>query len=325
MVQKLVLIDGHAIIHRAYHALPPLTSSSGQLVNAVYGFVSMLLRVIEGLKPSYLAVCFDLPIPTFRHEAYIAYQAKRPVMDKELSGQIELVHEVVEAAGIPIYTSPGFEADDVIGTLARQAAKTQNAKRKTQNRGVIEVIIVTGDRDILQLVNKNVKVYMTIRGLADAKLFNEKEVEEYMGIKPEQIVDYKALTGDASDNYPGVPGIGPKTAIGLLEKYNNLEILYRKMKDGGWKLEGVAPAAAQKLKEGEDAAMLSQNLAQIRTDAPVELDLEKAKLGDLAKNEKFIEKLREFRFRSLVSRLDIDKDIEKRKAQKKHNGQMGLL
>ena len=345
-MQRLVLIDGHAIIHRAYHALPPLTSSSGQLVNAVYGFVSMLLRVIEELKPTHMAVCFDLPGPTFRHEAYIAYQAKRPVMDKELSGQIELVHEVVEAAGIPIYTAAGFEADDVIGTLAGQSKSKFKSK-------IDEVVIVTGDRDILQLVSgptsprlrgaSKVKVYMTIRGLAEAKMFDEKEVEEYIGIKPEQIIDYKALIGDSSDNYPGVPGIGPKTAVGLLKKYASLDILYRKMEGarldstssarrGGWKLEGITPAVVQKLKEGKEAAMLSQNLAQIRTDAPVELDLERAHLRDLRENEGFIEKLRELRFKSLVARLDSARlgrlnsgNPPSRKATEGRGGQMGLL
>ncbi len=305
MAKRLVLIDGHAIIHRAYHALPPLTSSSGQLVNAVYGFASMLLRVIEELKPTHMAVCFDLPGPTFRHEAYIGYQAKRPVMDKELSSQIELVHEVVTAAGIPIYIAPGFEADDVLGTLARQAART-------------EVVIVTGDRDILQLVGGRVKVYMTIRGLADAKMFGEKDVEEYIGVKPSQIVDYKALIGDSSDNYPGATGIGPKTALSLLGQFDNIENIYKN-------LDKIPGKVAGKLKDGHDGAILSQNLAQIRTDAPVELDLEKAKLSDLAKNEKFVEKLREFRFRSLVARLGEPASAKVSARQGKTNGQMGLI
>lgn len=327
-MNRLVLLDGHAIIHRAYHALPPLTSSSGQLVNAVYGFVSMLLRVVDKLKPTYLAVCFDLPGPTFRHEAYIAYQAKRPIMEKDLSDQIELVHEVVEAAGIPIYTAPGFEADDVIGTLAEQA------KIKFKSK-ITEVVIVTGDRDILQLVSgptslklrgaSKVKVYMTIRGLTEARMFDEKEVEEYMGIKPSQIVDYKALIGDSSDNYPGVPGVGPKTAIGLLKEYGSLDILYQKMESRKWKIEGIALRVAQKLQEGKEAAILSQKLAEIRTDAPVELDLERAKLGDLRENEGFIEKLKELRFKSLVGRLSGPASTKVSARQGKTNGQMGLI
>lgn len=325
--KRLVLIDGHAIIHRAYHALPPLTSPGGQQTNAVYGFISMLFRVITELKPAYLAVAFDLPVPTFRHEAYIAYQAQRPHMEQEMKDQIELVHEVVEAAGIPIYTAPGFEADDVIGTLARQVVqgKTQNAKRKTVE--VDEVIIVTGDRDMLQLVNDKTKIYAPIKGLTEARLFDRKAVKEYLGIRPEQIVDYKALIGDQSDNYPGVRGIGPKTAVELLKKYGSLGNVFKALGTRHWALGKFSSNIKEKLERGYDSAILSQKLARISTDAPVELDLKHARFKALGENERFISKLKELGFKSLVRRLTGEEEVNQKVKSKrqKQNGQMGLI
>lgn len=333
--KRLVLIDGHAIIHRAYHALPPLTSPGGQQTNAVYGFVSMLFRVITELKPAYLAVAFDLPVPTFRHEAYIAYQAHRPHMEQEMKDQIELVHGVVEAAGIPIYTAPGFEADDVIGTLAFQAvsrADSRGSKTRIDADRVDEVIIVTGDRDMLQLVNDKVKIYAPMKGLSEARIFDKDAVKEYIGIAPEQIVDYKALIGDQSDNYPGVPGIGPKTAIALLKKYGTLKNIY-KVISKKQKAKSIKPLMLEKLEKGHEAAVLSQKLARISTDAPVALDLEQARFQDLAKNEKFIQKLKELGFRSLVKRLTGEEEVKQKEKslpvqtgkRQKTNGQMGLI
>lgn len=320
-LKRLVLIDGHAIIHRAYHALPPLTSPGGQQTNAVYGFVSMLFRVITELKPDFLAVAFDLPVPTFRHEAYIAYQAHRPHMEQEMKNQIELVHEVVEAAGIPIYTAPGFEADDVIGTLARQCT-VQREKGKRAD----EVIIVTGDRDMLQLVNDKVRVYVPIKGLSEARVFDKKEVKEYIGLSPEQIVNYKALIGDQSDNYPGVPGIGPKTAVELLKKYGSLGNVFKTLGTRHWALGKFSSNIKEKLERGYDSAMLSQKLAKIATDAPVALNLENAKFERLEKSEKFIQKLRELGFKSLVRRLTGEEVKQKGKSKRqKGNGQMGLI
>ena len=220
-MKRLVLIDGHAILHRAYHAFPKtLTTSRGELVNAVYGFTRMLLKVIEDLKPTYLAVAFDIAKPTFRHQEFIGYQAHRPAMEAEMEGQIERVYQVVRTLNIPIFTAEGYEADDVIGTLADQAAK-----RRT------ETVIVTGDKDIMQLVKGRVKVYTPVKGFSGAKIFSQKEVKELLGVKPKQIVDYKALVGDSSDNYPGVHGIGPKTAVKLLKKYRDLDTIYKKIEE----------------------------------------------------------------------------------------------
>lgn len=227
-MNKLVLIDGNAILHRAFHALPPLTTKRGEPINAVYGLVSMLLRVIQDLKPTHIAVAFDEKEPTFRHIALPTYQAQRPAMANELSSQFGKARDFLTAAGIPVYSKPGFEADDVIGTLAEKAGEN--------------VVIVTGDRDQLQLVSdkKNIKLYMPISGLANAKLFGEAETIERMGVPPNQIDDYKALVGDASDNYSGIPGVGPKTAISLLTKYGTIGGIYENLKELPENYEGKA-------------------------------------------------------------------------------------
>ncbi|KKR39497.1 MAG: polymerase protein, partial [Candidatus Woesebacteria bacterium GW2011_GWB1_40_101] len=222
-MSKLILIDGNAILHRAYHALPPLTSKKGEPIGAVYGFISMLLRVVQDLKPTHITVAFDTAKPTFRHVAYVGYQAQRPRVDSELGSQFKIAKEVLESFGIPTFAAPGFEADDVIGTLAFQAL--------TINHQPLEIIIVTGDRDLLQLVDEKTKVYMPIKGLTDAKLFGKDEVVERLGVNPEQVVDYKALVGDQSDNYSGVSGVGPKTTISLIEKYGTLEEIYKHLGD----------------------------------------------------------------------------------------------
>lgn len=314
-MSRLVLIDGHAIIHRAYHALPPLTTPYGAPAQAAYGFVSILLRVIDELKPTHLAVCFDLPEATFRHTAYIAYQAQRPTADEDLIGQIVMVHEVIGVSGIPVYTASGFEADDVIGTLATQAVKQ-----------VGDVVIVTGDKDIMQLVDdkKGIRVFAPIKGIANARLLEEKDVLEYVGIAPSKIIDYKALIGDSSDNYPGVPGIGPKTAVELLGKFGSLKEVYKRLEEGKGKIEGVADSVCAKLVAGKDSAMMSQHLATIVTNAPVTLNLERCELGYLRDDKDFVEKLRELGFKSLLNRIGAPERAAKIKS-KKNKDQMELL
>lgn len=329
----LVLVDGNAVLHRAYHALPPLTTKSGQLVNAVYGFTSMLMRVVNELQPQYLIVCFDRPTPTFRQTIYVAYQHKRPKTDEELVGQIELVHELVRAMNIPIYEKDGFEADDVIGTLATQATsdirilgdydikKKKGKNKKAHNIPVsqypnINVIIVTGDRDLLQLVNEKISVYMMTKGLSESAMYDAKTVQEKFGIKPAQIIDYKALIGDSSDNYAGVPGIGPKTASGLIKKFGNLDNIYQKLQ------QVKKEKLINLLKEGKESAYLAQQLASIVTKAPVRLNLKEAKLPDLA-SEKSLAMLEKLEFYSLVKRLT-GKNGEEQKPQSK-NEQLSLV
>jgi DNA polymerase-1 len=299
-VSKLILIDGNAILHRAYHALPPLTTKRGEPINAVYGFISMLLRVIQDLKPTHIVVAFDRKEPTFRHKEFKQYQAHRPETDKKLISQFEKARRVIDAFGIPFYDKAGFEADDVIGTLAKQAEKKLE-----------EIIIVTGDKDILQLVTKKTKVYLPVRGLSDAKLMETEDVVEKMGVKPEQIDDYKALVGDPSDNYPGVPGIGPKTATKLLAEYGTVENVYKN-------IDKIQENTAKKLKDGKDLAIVSQKLAEIVTNVPVKLDIEKSGKWKV-NNKNVLDLFAEYGFKTLTKRANkVGEEIGKEK-------QMSLL
>ncbi|OGG12011.1 hypothetical protein A2Z00_03165 [Candidatus Gottesmanbacteria bacterium RBG_13_45_10] len=276
-MNRLVLIDGNAILHRAYHALPPLTAPDGSLVNAVYGFTAMLFKIVNDLKPSYIAVCFDRPKPTFRKKLFKEYQAKRPKMDEELVGQIEKVHEVIRSFGIPIFEKDGFEADDVIGTLvAKSKVKSQKAKGS-----IDQVIIVTGDKDILQLVDDRTYAYMPTKGLSEAKLYMEKDVKERLGVDPKHVADYKGFAGDPSDNYPGVDGIGPKTAVSLIESFGSVEALYEALKNHDARVTKLSHGIVEKLEKGEESARLSKDLATIRTDVPLDEDLKNAEIKTL--------------------------------------------
>ena len=287
----MILIDGNAILHRAFHALPPLTNSEGIIVNAVYGFFSMFLKILEDQKPDFLVVCFDKKAPTFRKELFVGYQAKRPKMSENLSPQIKFVHDILKKVKIEIFEVDGYEADDLIGTISVQAIKGKLD-------GGIDVFIVSGDRDLLQLVNGNVKMIAPVTGLTNMIIFDEASVLQKYGIKPSQMVDYKALVGDPSDNYPGVAGIGPKTASALINEYKSLENIYKN-------LEGIKkqnPNLALKLAKDAEAAGLAQKLAGVVLDAPITLDIEKADAKRLDK-EKMKKEFEKFGFKSLLKRL----------------------
>lgn len=295
-MNRLVLIDGNAILHRAFHALPPLTAPDGSVVNAVYGFTSILIKIFNDLRPTHMAVAFDRPEPTFRKELFKDYQAKRPEMDSDLVSQIPKVQDVVRAFGIPIFEAPGYEADDVIGTLCQKIKD--------------DVVIVTGDRDILQLVDGRVKVFMPTKGLSEGRLYGEAEVVEKMGVSPKQIPDLKALMGDSSDNYPGVAGIGPKTAVKLITRFGNIEELYK------------SDALDEKLRQGEKMARMSKDLATIRSDVPVEMKpLETLETLDTPEVR---EKLAELHFPSLIKRLG-EKEEEKKGDKKEKQAQQQEL
>lgn len=288
-MNRFVLIDGNAMLHRAFHALPPLTSPDGTIVNAVYGFTAMLLRLVHELKPTHVAVAFDRPAPTFRKELFVEYQATRPEMDEGLIPQIGILHKLLEAFGIAIYEKDGYEADDVIGTLV---ARADNA--------IDQVIIVTGDRDIFQLVeDEKVFVYMPVKGLSEAKLYGEKEVTERLGVPPKLVVDYKALAGDSSDNYPGVAGIGPKTASDLVNRFGSIEALYKDIEN----IPGISEGVKTKLITGKESATLSKTLATIRMDVPLDVDWNAVVLKNLATREAK-DMLSELHFHSLIKRLE---------------------
>src|SRR6185503_18560625 len=250
-MQKLLLIDGNAMMHRAYHALPPLTNSKGEPVHMVYGFFSMLLNVLIDQEPTHLVVCFDRGAPTIRQSMYAGYHAARPELPDDFVPQIVLLHELLEKMKVTIFELDGFEGDDLIGTIATKAAKDA------------EVIVLTGDRDMLQLVNHKVKVLMPLVGITKTAMFDEKAVEEKYGVKPSQFVDYKALIGDPSDGYPGVTGIGPKTAESLLQKYDTFENLYKQIGE-------LPEKVGLKLATDAEQAALAQKLATIIKDAPIQ-------------------------------------------------------
>ena len=286
--KKLVLIDGNAIIHRAYHALPPLTTKDGELVNAVYGFSSVLLKVLNDLRPDYIMASFDLREETFRHKEFKEYKATRVKAPDELYAQIDRVKEVVRAFNIPIYEMAGFEADDVIGTVVHQSEKNPPA-------GGIENIIVTGDLDTLQLVSPKTKVYALRRGMSDTTIYDEKAVEERYGLKPEQMIDFKGLRGDPSDNIPGVKGIGEKTAIELLKKYHSIEGVYNSLGD-------IKGAVKEKLERDKMQAIMSKRLATIKQDVPLEFDFTKAQTQDFDR-QKAVKLFQELNFFSLIKRI----------------------
>jgi DNA polymerase I len=286
--KKLVLIDGNAIIHRAYHALPPLTTKKGELVNAVYGFTSLLLKVISDLKPDYILATFDLKGPTFRHEEYKEYKATRVKAPDELYAQFDRVKEVVRAFNIPIFEMAGFEADDVIGTMAHQAEKTDG----------VENIIVTGDLDTLQLIDDKTTVYALRRGMSDTTVYDTAAVQERYNLRPDQMIDYKGLRGDPSDNIPGVKGIGEKTAIELLQKYGNIENVYQNLSE-------ISGALHDKLERDKSQALLSKRLATIQKNVPVELDLAQAVTREFDR-QKIVSLFQELNFFSLIKRLPQD-------------------
>ena len=287
---KLVLLDGNAILHRAFHAMPPLTTRMGEPINAVYGLVSMFLRVIQDLKPDSIAVAFDEKEPTFRHKEFKKYQSQRPPTADELSSQFGKARDFFKAARVPIYSMPGFEADDVIGTIASSEQRLAISK-------INEVVIITGDRDILQLVNdkKGIKLYMPIAGLTNAKLFGEAETKERMGVPANLIPDYKALVGDTSDNYPGVAGIGPVTAKKLLEKYDSIDHIYAHLLD-------IDPNVRQKLMAKKDDAKLFHRLATIVCDVPIEVNYEDMGEWKIDSPEVF-NLFQEYGFKTLLERI----------------------
>ncbi|MDO8676517.1 MAG: DNA polymerase, partial [Candidatus Azambacteria bacterium] len=298
-MKKLILIDGNALVHRAFHALPPLTSPNGVVTNAVFGFASILIKTIKELKPDYIAAAFDLKGPTFRHEKFAEYKAHREKAPQELYNQIPLVKEVVTAFGIPIYEKQGYEADDLIGTLATKAKSQKD----------LQIIIATGDLDALQLVDgKRVAVFTLRKGVSDTVVYDQDAVLARYGLKPEQLNDYRGLKGDPSDNIPGVPGVGEKTAVELIKKFGNLEKLYQfletnKEQISKLKIAGISEKLAEKLVENRDKAFSSRELSTVITDLDIDFTMEKStwrKNVDISRIETVF---RDLGFSSLLKRL----------------------
>jgi len=297
--KKLIIIDCNSIIHRAYHALPPLTTKKGELVNAIYGFLLVFFKAIKDFQPDFITACFDFPAPTFRHKKYKEYKAKRPPAPEELYQQIPKVKEVLKSFNVPIFEKEGFEADDIIGTIAHLAPKRQVLPK-------IETIILSGDLDTLQLINPKTKVYSLRKGVKDIILYDQDLVKEkYKGLTPGQLLDFKALKGDPSDNIPGVTGIGEKTAIELIKKFGSLENLYSALSQRPLPkavLISVNQRLRAKLEEQKEQAFLSKTLVETKKNVPIDFSLKKCQWGKYDK-EKITKILSNLEFYSLIKRL----------------------
>ena len=287
-MKRIIIIDSNSVIHRAFHALPPLENKKGEIVNAVYGFITFLFKAIRELDPDYVASCFDVSKHTFRSELFKAYKAKREKAPDELYEQIPKVKEVLKVFNIPVFEKKGFEGDDLIGTIAKK------------ENGNLEKIILSGDLDNLQLIDKNVRVFFLGRKVSALNIFDVRKVEEKYGILPDQIIDLKALKGDSADNIPGVAGIGIKTATMLLKKYESLENVYKN-------IDLIKGKVKEKLVKEKEMAFLSKELATIKTDVLFDFDLEECKWDDFNKEE-VIKLFEELGFKSLIPKIPGEKD-----------------
>ncbi|MFW6113347.1 MAG: 5'-3' exonuclease, partial [Actinomycetota bacterium] len=289
--ERCVLIDGHSLAYRAFYALPrDLATSSGQITNAVYGFTSMLIKIMEDLKPTSIITAFDKGKPEFRLEKYEEYKSHRKPMPDELREQMDIIHAVLEALGIPCLEEEGYEADDVLATLKKALPEDE------------EVYIVTGDRDALQLVDDRVRVVANRKGLTDITVYDTDKVEERYGVKPSQIVDYLALKGDASDNIPGVPGIGKKGASSLIEEYGSLDEIYENLD----KIKGRFKKA---LEGNKDIALMSRELARMRGDVPIEEEIDELSGFRPWNDDKLQALFSTLEFKSLFDRIQALKPV----------------
>ncbi len=307
--KTLVLLDSHAIIHRAYHALPEFLSSKGEPTGALYGLSSMIMKIVADLKPDYVVACYDLPGKTFRHEAYDAYKAGRAKAEDGLIMQLKNSRQIFEAFNIPMYDSVGFEADDVLGTICEQFYPHPTSPYVgggAKGGGGIKIIIASGDMDTMQLVDdKKVQVYTLKKGINDTILYDEDAVVARFGFKPALLPDYKGLRGDTSDNIKGIKGIGEKTATILIKTFGTVEEMYKKLKKDP-KLfadAGCSPRIVELLKNNEEEAIFSKTLAKIRTDAPINFVLPEKTFWENADLKKVEAVFAKFEFRSLFTRL----------------------
>lgn len=290
MSEKIVLIDGHSILNRAFYGIPDLTNSAGLHTNAVYGFLNILFKILEEEKPEYLTVAFDVHAPTFRHKMYAEYKGTRKPMAEELRQQVPVMKEVLQAMGVAIVEQEGYEADDILGTIAK----------RSEAQGLM-VSLVSGDRDLLQLASEHIKIRIpkTKRTGTEIEDYYAADVKERYQVTPREFIDVKALMGDASDNIPGVPGIGEKTAINLIVAYGSIENAYAHVEE----IKNNRPREA--LKEHYDMAQLSKVLATIETNCDLPYDLAKARLGNLYTQEAYL-KFKELEFKNMLSRFEVE-------------------
>ena len=293
-MERLLILDSNSLLNRAFYAIPPLTNNEGIHTNAVYGFTNMLFKMKEEIKPDYIVAAFDRKAPTFRHKEYEDYKAGRKKMPPELGEQFPIIKEVLNLLSVNIYEIDGFEADDIIGTLAQFAEKNG-----------IEVFIVTGDRDALQLASDNIKVVITKKGVSETAIYNKESFIEEFGITPTQYIDVKGLMGDKSDNIPGVPGVGEKTAFKLIATYGSMEGV----------LSNINEISGKKLKENletySEQAIFSKKLATIMTEVPIDFDLEDIKSQENYNRDELKKLFLKLGMKSLLAKLpgeDLEED-----------------
>ena len=304
-MEKLLIIDGNSIINRAFYGImgnKMLITSNGTYTNAVYGFLAILFKELEEIKPEYIAVAFDLKAPTKRHILYDKYKANRHGMPDELAGQLPILKNVLKAMNIEIIEKEGYEADDILGTLSRFGEKNG-----------LESILLTGDRDSFQLINDYVKVRIprTKNGKTETETYNVEKIQEEYGLNPTDLVEVKGLMGDTSDNIPGVPGVGEKTALNLIQKYKTIDNIYNNIEEQKGKLK-------EKLEEGKDLAYLSKNLGTIDINAPIDVDFGKIKLKEWNKQE-VLKLFKELRFNRYIERFNLTESDGDNKTEKQNN------
>jgi len=283
--KKYILVDGQGLLYRAFYALPQLTTTYGQVINAAYGFTMILIKLLEEEKPEYMTITFDTPVPTFRHKEFKEYKAHRKKMPDELISQIPLIKEIINDYNITICSKEGYEADDVIGTLAKEAEKRN-----------CDTIIVTGDKDAFQLTSPHTKIMTTIKGVTEVKIYDEEDIRKKYGVGPEKIVDVLALKGDTSDNIPGVPGIGEKTALALIKEFGSLENILNNSDKISKK------SLREQIEKYEDQINMSKKLATIVREVPMEYDFDsfKVKLPNYEELWKIFKKLE---FKNLLKKI----------------------
>ena len=288
MEKRLIIIDSNALLHRSFHALPPLMTKSGQETGAVYGYLLTLFKAITDLNADYVVATFDTKSPTFRHEMFADYKGQRPATPTGIISQIPVAKEILDAFKIPVFAKEGVEADDLIATIC---AKNSD----------VDIFIVSGDMDNTQLVNEKIKVYTLGKGIKDTVIYDINKVRERFGVEPSQMVDFKALTGDASDNIPGVEGIGKKTAAEIIQKYGSIKNLYEELSTDTAVLK---PKVKEMLKQNKESALMSRDLAQMKNNVDIDFKIEDCKFGnfDINQVEEIFMKLE---FNSLIAKVQL--------------------
>ena len=288
--KRLIIIDSNSLLHRAFHALPPLTDKSGEQTGAIYGFLLILFKAINDLKANYIVACFDTKAPTFRHKKFEDYKAHRPKTPNEILLQFPKIKEILEKLRIPIFEKEGFEADDLIATIAT------TVKKQSDN---LEIYILSGDLDNLQLVDKTIKVYTLGKGIKDTVVYDQERVFSRFGVTPKQMIDFKSLSGDAADNISGVPGIGKKTAAELIKKFDSVKNLYSEISQG---MANIKPRIKDLLIDNKKTALLALELVEMKKNVDIDFLLKDCEFGKF--NLKEVEnKLKSFDFNTLISRL----------------------